>query len=420
MSEPAAWVYVDVRGEPRLAGRLWTRTRGGRESASFEYAESWREFDGAFALAPALRVGAGAYHTPPDRGMLAALGDSAPDRWGRTLLARHERLAARREDRTPRTLREIDYLLGVSDVTRQGALRFALEEGGPFVAPRGAESVPPLVRLPELLGASRAVLADRADAEELRLLLAPGSSLGGARPKASVAERDGSLRIAKFPAEADEYDLVRWEAVALTLAEQAGIEVPGWRLEPVRDSQVLLLERFDRRGRAGQRVPYLSAMSMLDATDGDVGSYVEMADALRMHGAATRADLGQLWRRLAFNILVSNTDDHLRNHGFLHTGNAGWRLSPAFDLNPVPVDLKPRILATAIDATGDRSASLETAFEVAEHFGLDAAEAREIARQVGGAVARWRAVARRLGATAAEIERMETAFEHDDAELARG
>lgn len=418
MSEPAAWVYVDVRGNPRLAGRLWTRTRGGRESASFEYAESWREFDGAFALAPALRVGAGAYHTPADRAILAALGDSAPDRWGRTLLARHERLAARREGRAPRTLREIDYLLGVSDVTRQGALRFALEEGGPFVAARGAESVPPLVRLPELLGATHAVLADRDDAEDLRLLLAPGSSLGGARPKASVADRDGSLLIAKFPAESDDYDLVRWEAVALTLAEQAGIDIPGWRLEPVHDSQALLLERFDRRGH--ERVPYLSAMSMLDATDGDVGSYVEMADALRMHGAETRADLRQLWRRLAFNILVSNTDDHLRNHGFLYTGNAGWRLSPAFDLNPIPVDLKPRILATAIDATGDRTASLETAFEVAASFDLDAAEAGEIAGEVGGAVARWRAVARRLGSPAAEIERMASAFEHEDAEAARG
>ena len=354
--------------------------------------------------------------------MFAALGDSAPDRWGRTLITRHERLAAREEGRTPRTPREIDYLLGVSDFTRQGALRFALEEGGDFVAPRDAASVPPLVQLPELLAATQHVLAEQDDLDDLRLLLAPGSSLGGARPKASVLSPDGHLLIAKFPADTDDYDIVRWEAVALSLAAAAGIDVPAWRLETVLDRATLLVQRFDRRDgeRTGsQRIPYLSAMSMLDAVDGEGGSYVEIADALRMHGSQTKADLLELWRRMVFGVLISNTDDHLRNHGFLYRSTAGWCLSPAFDLNPVPTDLKPRILATPIGQYGDPTASLEWAFEVLESFNLELAEAETIVRDVSRAVSDWRVVAKQNGLRTAEVARMESAFEHEDAELSR-
>lgn len=422
MSDPAAWVYVDLEGTPRLAGRLWTRIRRGRESATFQYDEDWQSFGGNFALAPALQVGPGPHHTPTDRKMFAALGDSAPDRWGRTLIARHERLAAREEGRTPRTPREIDYLLGVSDFTRQGALRFALEEGGVFVAPQDAASVPPLVRLPELLAATRHVLADEEDLDDLRLLLAPGSSLGGARPKASVLSADGHLLIAKFPADTDGYDIVRWEAVALSLAANAGINVPEWRLETVLDRATLLVQRFDRRDgeRPGShRIPYLSAMSMLDTVDGEGGSYVEIADALRMHGSQTKADLRELWRRVVFSVLISNTDDHLRNHGFLYHGTAGWCLSPAFDLNPVPTDVKPRILATAIGPGGDPAASLELAFEAMESFDLEPLEAETIVREVSLSVSGWRAVARQTGLRTTEVDRLESAFEHEDAELAR-
>ena len=176
----------------------------------------------------------------------------------------------------------------------------------------------------------------------MHLLLAPGSSLGGARPKASVRDRDGHLAIAKFPNKADEVKTVLWEAVALTLAAKAGVPVPAWRLEIVADKPVLVLRRFDRQ--QGTRVPFLSAMSMLDAKDNEARSYLEFVDILRQHGAAPKEDMHGLWRRIVFNILISNTDDHLRNHGFLWTGPAGWRLSPAYDLNPVPIDIKPRIL----------------------------------------------------------------------------
>lgn len=410
--ERSALVYVDLEGVALLAGRLWSRVRNGRESATFEYAGEWRTFEGRFALDPALSVGPGPHHTPAGKGLFSALGDSSPDRWGRTLVARRERALARTESRPPRTLWEFDFLLGVSDVARQGALRFALEEGGPFLADESLGSVPPMVDLPRLLAASERVLEERETTDDLRLLLAPGSSLGGARPKASVRDEGGSLLIAKFPARADAYDVVRWEAVALTLASQAGIEVPEFRLETVADKPVLVLRRFDREG--GRRRPFLSAMSMLGAGDGDRRSYMEIADALRQNGIAPETDLHELWRRVAFNVLISNTDDHLRNHGFLYAGTAGWRLSPAYDLNPAPVDVKPRVLSTAIGYDDDASASLDRALEVANYFELGPKGAREIAAQVARAVLSWRDVAARWGIGSRATERMASAFEHDD------
>ena len=220
--------------------------------------------------------------------------------------------------------------------------------------------------------------------------LAPGSSLGGARPKASVRDRDGHLSIAKFPNKGDEVNTVLWEAVALTLAAKAGIPVPAWRLETVADKPVLLLRRFDRE--QGMRVPFLSAMSMLDAKDNEARSYLEFVDVLRQHGAAPKQDMHALWRRIVFSILISNTDDHLRNHGFLWAGPAGWRLSPAYDLNPVPTDIKPRVLTTAIDLD-DGTASLKLAMEVARYFELAQQEARHIAAQAGQAVGSWKRVA---------------------------
>jgi serine/threonine-protein kinase HipA len=228
-------------------------------------------------------------------------------------------------------------------------------------------------------------------------------SLGGARPKASVRDKDGHLAIAKFPRRDDEYNTVVWEAVAFALARKAGITVPAVRIETVGKQLVLLLRRFDREG--ANRIPFLSAMSMLGARDNETRSYLEMVDALRQHGSAPKADIEALWRRMVFNVLISNTDDHLRNHGFLYEGQQGWRLSPAYDMNPVPVDIKPRILSTAIDED-DNTASLTLAIEVAGYFELDAGKAREIASQVGKAVSKWRDEAVRQGLTRQEIDRM--------------
>ncbi|MFZ7127848.1 MAG: type II toxin-antitoxin system HipA family toxin [Desulfobacterales bacterium] len=404
-------VYVDLEGEPAIVGRLWARRRKGRDSAAFEYDKGWLKRHDCFALEPALLLGPGPFYTLPGKPIFGAIGDSAPDRWGRMLMRRAERRRAERAGETPRTLREVDYLLMVNDEARQGALRFALEPSGPFLAADDVAPIPPLVELPRLLSAAEKVAGDSESDEDLRLLLAPGSSLGGARPKASVRDRDGELAIAKLPHKDDEIDIVRWEAVALSLAGKAGIPVPDWRMEEVGEKPTILLRRFDRA--SGHRVPFLSAMSMLGANDSETRSYLEFVDALRQHGAAPKVDMHLLWRRMVFNVLISNTDDHLRNHGFLYDGADGWRLAPAYDLNPVPVDIKPRVLATAIDLD-DNTASLDLAVSVAEYFELEDTDARKIAREVGRIVRGWRKEAERVGLTSGQIDRMASAFEHDD------
>jgi serine/threonine-protein kinase HipA len=409
-------VHVDLDGVPHLVGRLWARARKNKESATFEYDPAWLEHSARFSLEPALKLGPGPFHTPADTPMFGAIGDSAPDRWGRALMRRMERRRAEREGRAPRTLQEIDYLLLVDDEARQGALRFAEREGGPFLREEGVKRIPPLIELPKLLSAAEHVIEDTDTEEDLRLLFAPGSSLGGARPKASVRDKHGHLVIAKFPRRDDEFNTVVWEAVALALAKKAGIAVPAARVETVANKSVLLLRRFDRDG--ARRIPFLSAMSMLGSKDNETRSYLEIVDALRQHGAAPKDDMAALWRRLVFNILISSTDDHLRNHGFLYEGPDGWRLSPAYDLNPVPTDIKPRILTTAINED-DNTASLALALDVAGYFELDADKARAVAAQVGKAVAKWRDEAGRNGLTKPEIDRMASAFEHGDLEMAR-
>lgn len=413
--EPEILVYVDVRGVPLLAGRLWVHARRGKESATFEYDRSWLARAERFSLEPALKLGPGPFHTPASKPLFGAIGDSAPDRWGRALMRRAVRRRAESAREAPRSLREIDYLIMVDDEARQGALRFSEREGGAFLAPHAASRIPPLGELPQLLSAAERVASQSESDEDLRLLLAPGSSLGGARPKASVRDKDGALAIAKFPHKDDEIKTVLWEAVALTLAAKAGLSVPTWRVEKVADRSVLVLRRFDREGSV--RIPFLSAMSMLEASDHETRSYLEFVDVLRQHGAAPKEDMRALWRRIVFSVLISNTDDHLRNHGFLYEGPEGWRLAPAYDLNPMPTDIKPRVLATAIDLD-DVSASLDLAMRVAEYFGLDGDAARAIAGEVGKAVATWREVAGRQGLSRAEIDRMASAFEHEDLQAA--
>ena len=268
---------------------------------------------------------------------------------------------------------------------------------------------------PPLAGHELRQINEDESAEDLRILLAPGSSLGGARPKASVRDTDRQLAIAKFPRKDDEHNIVAWEAVALTLAEKAGVLVPSWRMINVSEKPVLLIRRFDRIGNI--RVPFLSAMSMLQAKDNDTHSYLEIADALRQYGAEPSNDLAQLWRRIVFSILISNTDDHLRNHGFLYERHKGWLLSPAYDLNPTPVEIKPRILTTTIDLD-DGTASLDLALSVIKDFRLSTNDAKLIIKEVGTVIAKWRTVAQSLGLSKNEIDRMASAFEHADSDLA--
>jgi len=408
---PVIEVVVDLEGEPLVVGTLWTRRKQGREGASFAYAEQWLKHPQRFALEPALQLGPGVMHTPGNKALFGALGDSAPDTWGRVLIRRAERQAALDEERTPRTLGEADYLLGVCDEARQGALRFRFEADGPYQAPSGPHAVPPLVDLPRLLSSSERVSRGDADSEDLRLLLAPGSSMGGARPKACIRDRSGELVLAKFPRNSDELDVVRWEAVALKLAQRAGIPVPPHRLELVAGRAVLLVSRFDRRGAA--RVPFLSAMSMLGAVDNEPHSYLEIADALRLYGAQPRHDLQQLWRRIVFGVLINNTDDHLLNHGFLYQAAKGWVLSPAYDLNPMPVDLAPRALTTAIDLD-DPTASLKLVLSTADDYGLSKERGVAVIEEVAAALEGWVAVAKACGLNSSQIERMRSAFEHPE------
>ncbi|MEA1927950.1 MAG: type II toxin-antitoxin system HipA family toxin [Candidatus Auribacterota bacterium] len=412
----AILVYIDLEDTTQLVGRLWPRSGKKHPGASFEYDRSWLENPARFALEPALSLLTGTFHTPAGKAVFGAIGDSAPDRWGRVLMRRAARRYAKKTGQIQHSLREVDYLLQVDDEARQGALRFSYEEGGPFLAEADTTRIPPMIELSRLLTATEHVISEDDSDEDLRLLLAPGSSLGGARPKASIRDRNGDLTIAKFPHNNDEFDIVTWEAIALSLAGKAGISVPDMRIERIEGKPVLLLQRFDRMGSV--RIPFLSAMSMIGSEKHEVRSYLEIVDALRMYGAKPQTDIRELWRRVVFTVLISNVDDHMRNHGFLYTGTGGWTLSPAYDLNPTPVDIKPRILSTAIDYD-DQSASLENAFTVAEYFGINLPQARDIALRVGKVVSGWRNEARQFGISSSEIDRMATAFEHDDLKAAR-
>jgi|TARA_B100000989_G_C19528980_1_gene468554 serine/threonine-protein kinase HipA len=411
MSSQQIYVSIELGEETHKIGKLWFHQRGVRQSASFEYDKDWLKHSEKFALDPALQLTEGAFHTTPDQVLFGTIGDSAPDRWGRVLMRRAESVRAKAVGEATRTLSEVDYLLGVNDESRQGALRFSLEDGGPYLTPKNRESIPPLIDLPKLLFATERYINDEETAEDLKILLAPGSSLGGARPKASVRDKDGHLAIAKFPKKDDEVNVVVWEAVALTLAEKAGIKTTEWRLETIIDKPVLLLRRFDRQ--TGQRVPFLSAMSMLGAKDNDPHSYLEIAYAITQNGANPNSDLEELWRRIIFTVLISNTDDHLRNHGFLYERHKGWRLSPAYDVNPTPVEIKARLLSTSIDFD-DPTASIDLALSVIDDFRLKKPRAFEIIKEVALAVREWRTVATQFGLSKKELDRMASAFEHKD------
>ena len=388
------FVSIKLNDKTLPVGKLWSYFRKGRANAAFEYNKDWLHNPKRFALEPALLLTEGQYYT--EKALFGAIGDSAPDRWGRILL--------RRANTSGRTLSEIDYLLGVNDEIRQGALRFSQDPSGPYLASSNKNSIPPFIKLPQLLSAAENFSENCESAEELKLLLAPGSSLGGARPKASILDKDGSLCIAKFPKKADETDIVRWEAIALSLAKSAGINVPKWRLENILGKNILIIKRFDRNGE--ERVPFLSAMSMLGASDNDrVHSYTEIAEVLAQHGAQPDKDMEELWRRMVFGIAISNTDDHLRNHGFLYQ-ETGWVLSPVYDLNP---NSEKSNFMTSIDHTGAAS-TIELALNTTEEFRLSRKRAIEILEQVISAVSGWEKTAGFIGLSEQEINNMRSAF----------
>ena len=405
-------VYIDIARQPVLVGRLWARERNGRETSTFVYDEGWLKRPDGFALAPSLMLTPGPHHSDD---LFAAFTDPAPDRWGQKLMRHHERERAAKAGTEPRSLLQADFLIGVDDETRLGALRFKAADEGGYLSQTGRR-VPALIELQNLLSASDRIERGRARKGDLALLLAPAGSLGGARPKATVRDREGRLHVAKFPWKNDDWSVILWESVALVLARAAGIQVPEFRLQMAGAEAVLLTTRFDRRNTS-DRVPFMSAMTALDAKDHDEHrSYLELVDVVRQIGGYPEEDIRQLWRRMVFNILISNIDDHLRNHAFLRDAK-GWRLSPAYDLNPCPADVGGRMHVLALNEF-DRTSSLETAFSVGNYFGLQPSEANTVAAEVGAAVAAWKKTADAHNIPRWEIERLETAFEHTNLRLA--
>ncbi|UQG56569.1 MULTISPECIES: type II toxin-antitoxin system HipA family toxin [unclassified Marinobacter] len=412
-------VYADLHGKPVMVGVLRVVFQRGQERSGFEYAESWLGHPLRYPLDPELIFVKGVQYPAPGRTMFNCFSDSSPDRWGRYLVARHEKYKAAAEKRSRRTLLDVDFLLGVEDEGRMGALRYTVVsvEGieSPFLS-LTEDGVPPLVRLRNLQHSVAKVEARRETEEDLAMLMAPGSSLGGARPKATVRGETGELMIAKFHRAQDDWPVIRWETLMLMMAENAGIDVPRHHLELVDEKPVLLMERFDRR--KGERLPFASALTMVGASDGESKSYLDLAEAILQFSSSPNADLRQLWRRMVFNVLTSNTDDHLRNHGFLHEPGLGWRLSPAYDMNPVPAEVGPRVMALALDEHGDRTGSLDAVIACSEYFGLEQDKAEIVAAEVAEAVGQWQALAHRVGLNASDRRHMESAFDHGDIEKA--
>ena len=410
-------VYADWHGlpGPQLMGTLAATPVRGKEVFAFAYARPWLASPYAQVLDPALQLFAGPqYLASEGGGNFGLFLDSAPDRWGRVLMERREAARARQEDRLPRKLFETDYLLGVYDGHRLGGLRFKEHADGPFVNDNRAMAAPPWASLRELEQAS--LHLERADAAEdpqylqwLALLVAPGSSLGGARPKASVVAPDEGLWIAKFPSTQDGHDVGAWEAVVNRLAVAAGLEVAEGRAQRFGGRHhTYLSRRFDRTAD-GHRRHFASALTLLGYPDGtshqDGASYLELAALLMAQGARVAEDLRELWRRIVFNICISNTDDHLRNHGFLLTPD-GWRLAPAYDLNPIPHGQGLRLNISEHDNALD----LALARQVAPHFRLTPAQAGAIVDHVVAAVRSWPQVAEPYGLGREEQRRIGRAF----------
>lgn len=418
---------IDVLlGDGPQVGTLRYDLQGRHENAAFEYSAGWLGDPARFALGPTLPLQAGPqFHRKAQDGSLfhAAIADTEPDGWARRVIMRDyikRRQQLRREgkqDEAP--LNALDSLRAVDDVSRVGALRFR-DEDGMFqrAQEEGRRTTPPLIELGHLLSASRAVEANKETAEDLAYLRGRGTSLGGMRPKCTVIDDDGALSIGKFPSIRDERPVTKGEVLALTLARIAGIDAAASRIVESDGLPVALIRRFDRQEN-GQRIMYVSAATMLgvEVTQPEEHFYTEIVDAIRVHGADAPADIEELWRRIAFSILITNVDDHLRNHGFLHVDRESWRLSPAFDINPSPE--RVRELKTWISEDAGPDMTIDALMSVIAYFRITDARAREILSDVAHAVDGWRTTGRSIGMTDEELEPFIDAFEHDERDAAR-
>jgi serine/threonine-protein kinase HipA len=380
------------------------------QSSTFEYSEDYLRDPRAYDLEPALPLGSGIFRPSVGKELFNILTDTTPDRWGQNLLRRQERDRAAAAQESPRSLGSIDFLFGVKDGLRQGALRFRLPGTSNYLGMDDV-GIPQMVTLPRLLAASDRYLAG---GDDLKDLINAGGSLGGARPKAAVMTEAGKLAIAKFPRDDDQWDVAAWEQVAAELAVSAGITVPPSRLIKVDGRNLFLVERFDRQDEC--RIGFASALTLLESADMERRSYVEIAaDVIEINAERPERDLEELFRRIVFSVLIANTDDHLRNHAFLRKGPS-WNLSPAYDVNPNPE--RPRELTTAI-SLDDATASIELALSVREFFRLSSEGARLIVGEIEDATAGWRAVASRYGIAKREHSLMADAFDSPEREVAR-
>lgn len=407
-------VHIQLGQETRRVGTLYYHLRGRLESSTFSYHDDWLRNPARFAIQPDMALGRDSHHWSSEQGsMPGALRDGSPDRWGRKLIVR-----ATQKSGEPAPVSELGFLVALDDTTRIGALRYRLEGHDEFLRGEHDRRVPPVIALPRLLNAAGAVENDSETPDDLDYLLGHGSPLGGARPKSAIRDADGTLAIAKFPKADDIRNIAAGEVLLATIAQRAGISTNETRLLSVENQPVSIIKRFDRDPEGG-RTHFISAMTMLGAREGEDGTYTDMALAIRRFGAAPKRDTHELFRRAALNVLATNLDDHLRNHGFLYDPEDGkWRLTPAYDLNPVPITERSRNLTTWISEAGSEAA-LDNLFEVAPEFLLKLQEARKIVREVAEVTQKWRDIGRQIGLTDSDLSPYATAFEHEELALAQ-
>jgi len=410
-------VYADWHslGSPQLMGTLQAELLKGNEIFSFSYKQSWLDAGSAQEIDPDLKLYTGPQYLNDDKPNFGLFLDSSPDRWGRVLMKRREAIKAREEERKVKSLIETDYLLGVNDKTRMGALRFKLDPDGPFLNEGNEMPTPPINTIRELEQASLRYeednfIDDPKAKEWLDLLFAPGSPLGGARPKANVIDPDGKFLIAKFPSKNDERDSGAWEYICFQMARDFGIRMADCSAAIYsRDQHTFLTHRFDRKGN--ERIHFASAMTLLGYKDGhdhaQGGSYLELVELLERYGADPTEDIREMWKRIVFSVAVSNTDDHLRNHGFLLSPKEGWKLSPAYDINPIP---DGHGLSLNIDED-DNSLSFDLCMEAHPYFRWKEAEAREEIANIMEIRNSWEERAKAMKLKRNEIESLRPAFE---------
>ena len=415
MERKTVYVYSDWHADatPQLMGELQIQIVRRKEIFAFEFKPAWLKSNDTRILDPDLQLFAGPQYAAGNKNNFGLFLDSSPDRWGRQLMRRREAIRARNEERSPSPLQESDYLLGVYDETRMGAIRFKLSPNGEFVNNDRAMAAPPWTSLRELEAASRNYedesQSDNEHERWLSMLIAPGSSLGGARPKANVLDPEGNLWIAKFPSKADSTDIGAWEMVTHQLARQVGLRLPECRVDKFsKNGSTFLTKRFDRNGN--RRIHFASAMTLLGKTDGadyqDGTSYLDIAKFIMQYGAQPEADLRELWKRIVFSIAVKNTDDHLRNHGFL-LAPQGWILSPAYDINP-----NPNGAGLALNISeNDNALDFDLAREVAPLFRTDTDTADSFIKQTEESILNWRKIADRCALSRSAQDDMASAFD---------